>query len=251
MDNWITPRKQRRQQARRKRRERRERCERHERCERRERCQQLLQSLLQDLRQGLLQSLLQDLRQGLLQGLLQDLRQGLLQDPLQNTLSCYRNNVIASTKLKAAEHQRQLEAAEHQRQLEAAEHQRQLEAAEHQRQLEAAEHQRQLEAAEHQRQLEAACDAACDVNASLFRHLIEEKTKTMMEYEELVRRGKHEINLFVRFHHFMFGPYSTRTQEKKEEEKESFKKMLEKYPPYVLEILRTYFNETYCKKTSA
>jgi hypothetical protein len=231
MDNWITPRKQRRQQARR---ERRERCERCERCEKRERCemhQQLLQSLLQDLLQGLLQ--------------------GLLQDPLQNTLSCYRNNVIASTKLEAADHQRQLEAAEHQRHLEAAEHQRHLEAAEHQRQLEAAEHQRHLEAAEHQRQLEAACDAACDVNASLFRHLIEKKTKTMVEYEELVRRGKHEINLFVRFHHFMFGPYTARTQEEKEQEKESFKKMLEKYPPCVQKILWDYFKTTYCKKPSA
>jgi hypothetical protein len=194
------------------RRERRERCERCERCEKRERC---------EMHQQLLQSLLQDLLQGLLQGL--------LQDPLQNTLSCYRNNVIASTKLEAADHQRQLEAAEHQRQLEAAEHQRQLEAAEHQRQLE----------------------AACDVNASLFRHLIEEKTKTMVEYEELVRRGKHEINLFVRFHHFMFGPYTARTQEEKEQEKESFKKMLEKYPPCVQKILWDYFKTTYCKKPSA
>ena len=109
------------------------------------------------------------------------------------------------------------------------------------------EKQRQREAADRQRDLEGKQNAACRVNDALFKDM--NKVKTAEDAD--VRRGKHELSLFVAFHDSLFGRPSKMTQGDKKQEKASLKKVFEKYPPGVQKILIDHFNATYCKRPSA
>ena len=89
---------------------------------------------------------------------------------------------------------------------------------------------------------------SCNLNAILYKQLLNEKADTVERCKEFVEGGKTQINLFMKFHWFRFGPALKMTHEQKDTMRQDLKELMQKYNPCVQKILKDYYNTTFCKE---